>query len=287
MVTEGGLYILTLFDDFGGTYGKSDFGTGKRWCTVTCHPLKLSLNHDEVKLCWYWKSHGFHPLEGVSYFFFSTFGIINYRDVGNHLGLWIGQFLSWYSINVKTRCPYLLENLLAICLPSITFICIGCYNGIMEKIVTWWRCIPSMDKRNCFGTYFLINFIYSWNGHSSYRQKGWNKSKFFFIFSNVGWIFYTYASRIRRKPYLSLLFQAACKPTTHWGPLLPENRLGTRYEDRSNFDSQIDFREWPRSGQHLLDSSASFQWAWLASQWWDGAINNTPIPPTPRVVPRW
>ena len=182
MVTEGGLYILTLFDDFGGTYGKSDFGTGKRWCTVTCHPLKLSLNHDEVKLCWYWKSHGFNPLEGVSYFFFSTFGIINYRDVGNHLGLWIGQFLSWYSINVKTRCPYLLENLLAICLPSITFICIGCYNGIMEKIVTWWRCIPSMDKRNCFGTYFLINFIYSWNGHSSYRQKGWNKSKFFFSF---------------------------------------------------------------------------------------------------------
>ena len=57
MVTEGGLYILTLFDDFGGTYGKS-------------------------------------PLEVTSYFIFSAFGIINYRDVGNHLGLWIGQFLS-------------------------------------------------------------------------------------------------------------------------------------------------------------------------------------------------
>ena len=28
MVTEGGLYILTLFDDFGGTYGKSHFGLG-------------------------------------------------------------------------------------------------------------------------------------------------------------------------------------------------------------------------------------------------------------------
>lgn len=28
MVTEGGIYILTLFDDFGGTYGKSIFGLG-------------------------------------------------------------------------------------------------------------------------------------------------------------------------------------------------------------------------------------------------------------------
>jgi len=53
--------------------------------------------------------------------------------------------------------------------------------------------------------------------------------------------------------------KAACKPTTHWGPLLDENRLGTRYEERRNFESLSDFREWPRSGQHLLDSSASFQ----------------------------
>jgi len=53
--------------------------------------------------------------------------------------------------------------------------------------------------------------------------------------------------------------KAACKPTTHWGPLLDENRIGTRYEERRNFESLSDFREWPRSGQHLLDSSASFQ----------------------------
>ena len=46
MVTEGGLYILTLFDDFGGTYGKSDFGLGVEnlnlrsvWKTVVqCYP---------------------------------------------------------------------------------------------------------------------------------------------------------------------------------------------------------------------------------------------------------
>jgi len=53
--------------------------------------------------------------------------------------------------------------------------------------------------------------------------------------------------------------KAACKPTSHWGPLLDEDRVGTRYEERRSFESLSDFREWPRSGQHLLDSSASFQ----------------------------
>ena len=90
MVTEGGLYILTLFDDFGGTYGKSDSETGKRWCSVTCHPYQIIIESQRglvvliLQLSWI----------SSTYFFFSTFGIINYRDVGNHLGLWIGQFLS-------------------------------------------------------------------------------------------------------------------------------------------------------------------------------------------------
>ena len=198
MVTEGGLYILTLFDDFGGTYGKSIFGLV--WFPGNCvgvggilndfwsswikifrfkfHSLIsniLKIREFNLPINW-----GFNSSTRGHYWFliFSTFGLINYRNVGDHVGLWIGQFLPWHSINVETRCSYLLENLLAICLPSITFICIGSNNGIMEKIVTWWRRIPSMDECNCSGTYFLINSIHTWNGHSSYCQKGWNKSKF-------------------------------------------------------------------------------------------------------------
>ena len=150
MVTEGGLYILTLFDDFGGTYGKSG-----------SPPIKIQ---------------SLQPIR--AYKIFSTIGIVYHWNVGYYMGLRNREFLFGHSINVKTWCSYLLESLLAICLPSITFICIGSNNGIMEKIVTRWRRIPSMDKRNRFGTDFLVHFIYTWNGHSSYCQKGWNQGTF-------------------------------------------------------------------------------------------------------------
>ena len=54
-------------------------------------------------------------------------------------------------------------------------------------------------------------------------------------------------------------FQAACKPTSHWGPYKAENRKNTRYEDRKEYIiDPSDYKEYNRSGQHLLDSQQSF-----------------------------
>lgn len=53
--------------------------------------------------------------------------------------------------------------------------------------------------------------------------------------------------------------QAACKPTSHWGPYKAENRKNTRYEDRKEYIiDPSDYKEYNRSGQHLLDSQQSF-----------------------------
>lgn len=53
--------------------------------------------------------------------------------------------------------------------------------------------------------------------------------------------------------------QAACKPTSHWGPYKAENRRNTRYEDRKEYITDpTDYKEYNRSGQHLLDSQMSF-----------------------------
>ena len=48
MVTEGGLYILTLFDDFGGTYGKSDYV--KSLVTPTQTPTQKFKNRSSTLL---------------------------------------------------------------------------------------------------------------------------------------------------------------------------------------------------------------------------------------------
>lgn len=54
--------------------------------------------------------------------------------------------------------------------------------------------------------------------------------------------------------------QAACKPTSHWGPYKEENRRDTRYEDRKEYiiDPSDHYKAYNRSGQHLLDSQLSF-----------------------------
>merc|ERR1712227_66264 len=53
--------------------------------------------------------------------------------------------------------------------------------------------------------------------------------------------------------------QAACQPTTHWGPYKSENRKNTRYEDRREFfGGSSEYKEFPQSGQKLLDSTLSF-----------------------------
>jgi solute carrier family 6 amino acid transporter-like protein 5/7/9/14 len=53
--------------------------------------------------------------------------------------------------------------------------------------------------------------------------------------------------------------KAACQPTTHWGPYKSENRKNTRYEDRREFfGNSNEYKEFPQSGQKLLDSTLSF-----------------------------
>jgi hypothetical protein len=68
MVTEGGIYILTLFDDFAGTYGKLS---------------KSDLNCDAER----------SEIYGLN---FSTVDFVHHRNVGYFLRLWYGQFLYRY-----------------------------------------------------------------------------------------------------------------------------------------------------------------------------------------------
>lgn len=177
MVTEGGLYILTLFDDFGGTYA-----------------LLVSSITEMLVITWVY---------GLDNFCLDIRLMLK-RDVHTYWKI------CWQYVS-----PALLSFVL------------------VATMASWKR--SSLD-----GVVFP-----AWT----------NAIALVLIFSSILFIPGMAIHHIVKKGGI----KAACKPTTHWGPLLPENRLGTRYEDRSNFDSQIDFREWPRSGQHLLDSSASFQ----------------------------